>query len=366
MSGDVLASIYQGALDGTGWSDALRLAGDAISAQSAFMFSTHSDTQSDAVIHTHNQHREMVSGFGSYWKTHDVWALAARRSGHMRRGTLVLGEELVPREQLLKSAFYQEFCRHHGMEAMVGSVLFDGTEGDGMPFVNLCWYRPPGQPQFERSDRDRMQHLIAHFKRALRIQRRVGWATDRHAADALTALRIASIVLDRTGRVHHCNEAGEAFLQGLPAGSVRLGRLHGIGARTAPALQDALAACSAARPVRLLAVSAGTAPRVTRATLLWLGDLPVWEQRGHARKYLLLVELPRLLNDQRAADAAALFGLTAAETRVLQHLLGGTAPADIALASGTSLATVRSQMSSIFAKTGARTQVELLVLLGSV
>ncbi len=96
--------------------------------------------------------------------------------------------------------------------------------------------------------------------------------------------------------------------------------------------------------------------------------------RAEARPLLLHViplheagTLVRLIDLEQpvATDPAALervFGLTAAEARLAALLSGGASPAEAAGRLGVSLATVRKQLASIFAKTRTRGQVELVAL----
>lgn len=58
-----------------------------------------------------------------------------------------------------------------------------------------------------------------------------------------------------------------------------------------------------------------------------------------------------------------MFDLTAAEARLALQLLDGGAPADIARRHGVSIATVRSQLASVFSKTRTGRQAELVALL---
>ncbi|HZY16119.1 MAG TPA: LuxR C-terminal-related transcriptional regulator, partial [Ramlibacter sp.] len=81
------------------------------------------------------------------------------------------------------------------------------------------------------------------------------------------------------------------------------------------------------------------------------------------RHYLLLVELPRGGGLATARSVAALFALTPAEVRVLGGLLDGATPAAIARGAGSALATVRTHISNILAKTDTAGQAELLVSL---
>jgi hypothetical protein len=61
-----LDAIYAAALAPDQWPKALRLVAAGLAADSAFYFSTHSDTDPGAVLHVHNQPVEMLEEFGSY------------------------------------------------------------------------------------------------------------------------------------------------------------------------------------------------------------------------------------------------------------------------------------------------------------
>ena len=67
--------------------------------------------------------------------------------------------------------------------------------------------------------------------------------------------------------------------------------------------------------------------------------------------------------DVSEARMRDLFALTAAEARVARGLLRGERPRQVAEASGVSVSTVRSQLASIFGKTGAADQADLSRLL---
>lgn len=364
----VLEGIYDAALAPERWPEALERVAADVAATSAFFFSTHSDTDPSAVLHVHNQSAEMLNDFGSYWHTEDEWALAAHRRGYMRLGPhapgVVVGSELVPKSQLTKTAFFNEFCLRHEMTEMLGTIIFDGHEEDGMPFTNLCMYRPPGHSNFGDVHKERFARLLPHFRRAMRIQRRVAAVTGDRASEALGALHIASIVLDAQGAIQRTNPAGEELLSALPAGCLRFRQLRSIGTRCSPTLREALSLCTVANPVRIHAYLPGSRPQVMAATLLCLPqETGAQLLRTKVReRYLLLVDFSRADGAHVAAAMAGLFALSAAESRVLAGLLDGIAPTAIAHTAGTSLPTVRTQISSLLAKTATRGQTELLLL----
>ena len=63
---------------------------------------------------------------------------------------------------------------------------------------------------------------------------------------------------------------------------------------------------------------------------------------------------------------AALFGLSRAEARLALGLLMGRSAAEYARHAGVGMATIRSQLHSIFSKTGVRRQAQLVALLSKV
>lgn len=76
---------------------------------------------------------------------------------------------------------------------------------------------------------------------------------------------------------------------------------------------------------------------------------------------LVLIDLDRPHKPNTVA-LQRIFGLTAAEARLAQLIAHGDTPAEIAEANGLALATVRSQLTSVFAKTQTRRQAELVAL----
>jgi DNA-binding CsgD family transcriptional regulator len=71
-----------------------------------------------------------------------------------------------------------------------------------------------------------------------------------------------------------------------------------------------------------------------------------------------LDELPPI----KQTTLETMFGLTPAEARLATLLTGGATPSEAAVSQGLSVATVRSQLASIFAKTRTHRQAELVAL----
>ena len=82
-----------------------------------------------------------------------------------------------------------------------------------------------------------------------------------------------------------------------------------------------------------------------------------------AARVLVLLSSAHERGSTRVALLARANGLTRAETRVVELLAADRSPAEIAKSLGTRVHTVRSQLKSIYLKTGVHGQRELLALL---
>nr|WP_315400563.1 hypothetical protein [uncultured Duganella sp.] len=364
MHSNHINAIYAAAIKPGHWTGVMGQLGRQFGAESSFMFTSHSDTDPEAILLGQNTSAEMIDKFRDHWCHEDIWAAEARRRGQMKRGVVLIGSELVPNVQLRRSHYYNEFGKHYGMDGMLGSVLFDGNEGDDIPFTNLCWYRPPGQGDFEPRHKDRLRALLAHFQSALRIQYKL---RSLHA-QAHAGVRnggTASVLVNADGRIVDTNALAEAALR---SGNGLLhcmnNRVRRLGRRSAPAFDDALAACRASgRPVHLLAQMADPAA-IVRGVLL---PLPV-DEDSHAgwqtdRHFLLLIDLPRDDTDEIITRAGELFGLSGAEKRLAAALVGGASLEKIADMHCVSLHTVRTQVRSLLSKTGFARQIDLVRVL---
>ncbi|WP_195763656.1 helix-turn-helix transcriptional regulator [Duganella guangzhouensis] len=356
-----ISAIYASAMGPGHWPELMRTLGAEFGADSSFMFTSHSETEPDAILLGQNTSAEMVAQFRDYWRHEDIWAAAARRRGWMKRDVVLIGSELVPSDQLRRSRYYNEFARHYGMEGMLGSVLFDGSEGQGIPFTNLCWYRPPGHGDFELRHKRQLAQLLIHFQQALKIQHQLKSLHTRWQLGG-PAGRTLSILLNADGRILHANALAE---QALASGSGLLHcvnqRLRSLGRRSSPAVDDALAACRVSqRPLQML-VQIAQRDMLLSAVLL---PLPV-EQACYAgwqddRHFLLMLELPRDNSEEMIARVAEMFGLSGAEQRLATALADGQTLEQIAEVRCVSHNTVRTQVRSLLAKTGYSRQIDLV------
>lgn len=94
--------------------------------------------------------------------------------------------------------------------------------------------------------------------------------------------------------------------------------------------------------------------------------IPLAEGEGANRSVLIILADFGAAPQPNQATLRRIFGLTAAEAKLAVQIGRGDTPADIAREHRVSVATVRSQLASVFAKTQTRRQTELAMLLARI
>lgn len=281
----------------------------------------------------------------------------ARRLVTLPAGRVIDTDEIMPRNELTDSDFYRSFLSAWGMELAV-AVILDRRGSERLGFILA------GPPDRDLSGLKRGLRLLApHLQRAVRISRNLGEANLRAAA-AETALDGAPVaVLTLTGDLTVINANAKA--QGLAAAGVI-------------AIRDgALAFCDREAQVRLQALSR-TAPPASAAFVARTadgGELTVLGARIQTQIARTLsgplegagivlsigvgAKAPLIAIDR----LAAWFGLTAAEGRLAAGLAAGDTLHELAAKRSVSLNAVKFLLKSVYRKTGARSQAQLVTLL---
>ncbi|HEU0289991.1 MAG TPA: LuxR C-terminal-related transcriptional regulator [Burkholderiales bacterium] len=176
----------------------------------------------------------------------------------------------------------------------------------------------------------------------------------RWLAASLDEIDYGVLLLRDTTTVAHANHSARAELQGDHPLQLAGSTLRVRYPRDAAALRDAIAAATGRGMRRMLTL--GLVPRQ-----LTVSVVPVTTHGADEQPAALVVLEKRQVCEQLAVQGfARCHGLTSAETAVLQALCDGLNPMEIAQQNGVAVCTVRSQVGSVRAKTGARSIRELL------
>jgi DNA-binding CsgD family transcriptional regulator/PAS domain-containing protein len=208
--------------------------------------------------------------------------------------------------------------------------------------------------------------LLPHLRRAVMISNLLDVRTIERAqlTEILDSLRCGVILAKRCGAILHANRAAEHMLrQGdliRNAGGV-------LTARNAAASRELRNAVALATRDEVQLGRAGLGIRLSGAdkSPVYAHVLPIsaGELRTRLQPDAAAAIFIGTSHEQGGAQLLALaFGLTAAETRVLEGLLAGRTLAETAAHLGIASSTAKTHLDHIFSKTGVSRQTELIRL----
>jgi DNA-binding CsgD family transcriptional regulator len=172
--------------------------------------------------------------------------------------------------------------------------------------------------------------------------------------DALDRLHCGGLVFDKQGRVVEFNGTAQQVLRRE-------------GDKSEGSELDADWVASAVKRLGLRALKSsganGSSCLMTERALA-VHSIPLdYVEEGSGGRVLVMVDLSV---EPNATALQKLFNLTPAEASLAVKISRGKTPAAIARSNGVTIATVRSQLKAVFAKTNTRRQAELVGLLARV
>jgi DNA-binding CsgD family transcriptional regulator len=296
--------------------------------------------------------------YAEYWGPHDVWYQGATRTGRMGVGLVNAGDHLIDYQNYRKSAFFNEYLKPMDIDRMM-TVSLVGPDS-GYAATNLSLYRALGKDAFSAQEIGLLSRLAPHLGVAIQNYSTIRsiQLLSRARGNALDAVTSAVFGLEPSGRVAFMNQTAEELL--------RRGRWVQVANGTLGPAKGLLEAIEFARALRLLPTGisfklVGT-ERMTGNQAVMSGA-PLGDAHGSldaGRVSCLVLLTPIVADVDAAADLAKLYGLTLAEKRLVAELIARENLREAAARLHISLHTARTQLKSVFAKTGRRTQAALL------
>mgnify|MGYP000299207861 CR=1 FL=1 len=363
---DLVASLYDAALEPEKWGTALQNISRCVDVMGAHVILWQEATQSTPFFASTGVDEKAFELYGEYWGAHDP-----RRKWLMENpgGQWVGCQRICDDKTVETSPLYQEYSipwniRH----CMLGRI-------GGTPELSamMAIGRPPGTPAFDAQHEKLLARHNLHLESAIRVQLRLSEAAARVRVLEELAHQItdAMLILKADGRVHFMNAAAEDTWswKGAPL-TVRGGRLSAKsvdGTRLLRTLVESAAKSGAGGALRLSRAGEGVIQSgFTSALNLVVCPLSVRLRIMHAASEpLALVMIFGDADSARATPAVlqALFGFTPAETRLALALTAGDKPDDYAAAQQVKISTVRTQITALKDKTGTRRHSDLVALL---
>jgi DNA-binding CsgD family transcriptional regulator len=353
----LLEQLYAAASEGRGWDIFLKtLSEHANSATAALMFH---GNRGSLVSVDWGINPEAARLYERHFWEIDEWYLRAKQHSHA--GWVAPGQSLIPLSELQRSEFYNDLLSRYDMQHQCGAVI----EQDSTRISVLSLLRGMSGEPFEATEISLLRALLPHLQRAIQLYRRVGEleAQNVAASSMLDGLNFGLVLLRPNGSVSFSNRL-----------AVELGRKFGLQVgKRGMALQSA----SQNRRLQSLVESArsprmGTTPG---------GAMKLAAPNG-AFVVLLVSPLKNSSTDILVGNSVAVFisdpnrdpvlpeeilrttyDLTPSEVKLCVVLAAGLGAPESADRLGITVSTARSQLKSIFQKTGTQRQSQLTKLL---
>ncbi|ACL55091.1 helix-turn-helix transcriptional regulator [Methylobacterium nodulans] len=273
---------------------------------------------------------------------------------------VVTESHLFTPQELDEIPFNAEYVARYGFRWFAGAYLVP----DGNRSVILSAERRREREMYSHREIEQIERAVPHLQRAGQIAVRLAEARAHATLDAFEMMHCGAFLLDSSGAVLRMNPQAERHLGGglavvkgallaqHRAANADLGRL--IASAIHPGKPHE------APPLGALAVPRPEGPPlVLHAAPLARTTNDIFQR---ARAIIVVTDSAAGQKPGEALLRQA-YGLTAAEARLANDLADGADLARVAAGLGITVATARTQLKAVFAKTGTHRQPELVALL---
>ncbi|WP_319448069.1 MULTISPECIES: helix-turn-helix transcriptional regulator [unclassified Mycobacterium] len=349
----MVTAIHAAATTPEHWIEAMTIIREALNSTSSGMIIADGCSRS---IKSASLPPDAMQAYSDYYRNVDYVLDAVERGpvGLVRGGTALTALNA-------RSEFNVDWMAPHKMD---DGLFVRLTDGD-LPTCFLV-AAPAGGDEFATPDRVKLvSALIPHLQQALHTQKYISDLAVRasDAAEAVDGMRHAVFVVGPGAVIVHLNSAAEKLLASRNGPNVRAGSLC-----VAPSAAHAELRRSVGAALGLSSANAKTGNSFLCQRLSagrpYVVHVTPFTARDHGPPRALVVVIDP--NDDPAPSAELLrrlFGLTTAEAAVAQLVAGGHGLKPIADELALSVATVKTHLQRIFAKTDTHRQAELVRLL---
>ncbi len=281
--------------------------------------------------------------------------LATGRVGEWRADHQRFDERFVR-----KSEIYNDFLfKYGGRHMVVGRIGERTTQSEAIAFL-----RPLGAEEYAETEYAFLRSLSPHLIRSATLRARMQTLERQQSASesVVAHLPYGTLWINAAGRIVSLNPQATAILAAGDGLSVRNDKLVVSEPADAERLQYALRMATAMEPRQgqWFAIA-----RRKQSTPLLVSVIPATIPAaldplcGGPFALLILQDMARQ-RVSRSAQLQVIYRLTPAETRLAEALLENDTIESYALKNDISRNTVRTHLASLFAKTGAKRQAELI------
>jgi DNA-binding CsgD family transcriptional regulator len=352
-----LEACYDAILSPARWPEALQLLAESLGGASC-TFHAHDPAEAPPKVPMSTGHER----FADLWVRNEQHAPdphprrceSFARAGHAS----IVEHQIVSDEERRTLPYYWETARPAKREWLATSFFLVEGRSWCLPV-----YRGGSRGPFTTEDARYLAEIGPHVGKFVGLAEKFAAFNEEAKVSTLERVNCAALVIDGRGRVKHANR----FAQELIGDGVVL--VRGCPTASDPAsnrrLQQLISSVLVVGPTKNVSCAPTVIDR-DEAPWLWVEAMPVTafgsDLFSTGRAILLLTDL----TSQPQPDIGLLriaFGLTAAEARLAATLASGIGLTEAAASRGINRETARSQLKSVFAKTGTRRQAELTGLM---
>lgn len=352
----VIRGLYEGILQPEAWQRSLHVLRQVNDSAQAAMVVLDKVNQRFSISEFSNPIDGLVEAYHQTWQALDP--------GHAFAPLLGMGEWYVDTRDIgpgtmQRHDFYGEFLRGFGLGSVMACLVARQPSYD----VYFSLVRPQDRQPFTPDDARMLDWAIPHMRQAVALRQRTAELTAMQelSGHILDRLSFGVLACKPDGRVLLSNREGEEWVRRL---------LPSPGSRdegwtlSRPLLPMLEAAC---RPGQAVMAQAATAlsreGRRVGVVVLALPTTHALAQPWQEPVALVAIHRDRPTPALFCRVLRELYGLTPAETRLALLLLGGTGLPEACERLGIGRETSRTQLKSIFVKTGTNSQAQLAHLL---
>jgi DNA-binding CsgD family transcriptional regulator len=265
--------------------------------------------------------------------------------------------EAVPKESIEQTEYYNDWLAPQRLKFAMGTHLSVGMRTS----MFVAFHRPRGARDYSDETMEFVTRLVPHFKRVLDISNRFRLQDALKIAQTrgLDQLGLGVIGLDRRCSIYDLSPKAEELIKLSLGLNLRFGRLSIDSHDTDHYFQHLVAKVIDERVAHPIEIPLKTGERLDGVIV------PTHHHSGSTVsniQALLLINFKNVSSRQTVEALSKVFRLTQAESHLLRALADGKTVSEYSHIKHLSRNTVRSQLQTLFQKTGVSRQADLVRL----
>ncbi|MDQ0323485.1 DNA-binding CsgD family transcriptional regulator [Pararhizobium capsulatum DSM 1112] len=359
ISAELTDLVYGSLFGECGWEDFLdRLATTVPNGKAAL----HYHDLASPVAHvpyTSGFTKDDIDQFSHHFAAVNPWI---PRMGLIPVGKGLCGEDIVARDELVKSEFYNDWLkRQAGCETSIGATIIrDQTR----TFI-LSTSTSSTDANFNRHAAEQYTTLAPHLKRAFDFVRRSDTISGEHRVGQtlFDGIGVGLFYVSEMCRARSWNKSADRMLAtGVPIRMSTDGRLSLQCDRTVNALEFLTSRHGVQTEPHVSTVRGGDGT-LYRVTLVRMKSDTFTEFLNGPTVAMIIETANASVQIDRGEYLRATYNLTPREVHIVSSIVSGFSLREISVAGGVSYETVRTQMKTIYSKLGVNSQSALVALI---